>query len=342
MNKEEIERATAIHKKSIIIDGLEVAHQRRFSDLEYFDKAIKAGVTAANFTVFPTCATPLQALKSLKNWLELFEKHGDRVVLATTGRDIEKAKREGKFAVIMGSQNADILGDDLDLLLVYKKLGIRIIQLSYYRQNLLGEGCGERTDGGLSNFGLEVVEEMNRLGLLIDVSHCRDQVTLDAIKYSQAPVIASHANPRALVNIIRNKTDEQIRALAEKGGVIGLNAWSPVAEVREDARPTVDDLITMGDYIVKIVGVDHLGIGLDLTPFSIQKQFEEWAQNYPNLRPKGGWLERNIFTNEEGMDDPAELIEITKGLVAYGYSDEDIEKILGLNFLRVFKEVWGA
>lgn len=342
MNKEEIERAVAIHKKSIIIDGLEVAHQRSSVDLEYFDRAIQTGLTAANFTVFPTFVTPLQAFKGLKDWLELFERHGDKVVLATSGRDIEEAKREGKFAIIMGSQNADIIGDDLNLLLIYKKLGIRIIQLSYYRQNLLGEGCGERTDGGLSNFGLEVVEEMNRLRLLIDVSHCRDQVTLDAIKYSKAPVIASHANPRVLVNIIRNKTDEQIKALAEKGGVVGLNAWSLIAEVRKDVRPNVDDLMTMADYIVKTVGVDHLGIGLDLIPFSKQKQFEEWAQNYPQLRPKGGWRERNIFTNEKGMDDPARLIEITRGLVAHGYSDQDIEKILGRNFLRVFKEVWGA
>lgn len=339
MNKQNEEKALRLHKKSIIINGLEYAPA--VGNAEYFNKLIEAGVTAGNVCVVANePLTPLQAIKGLKAWYDLFEKHSNTIMPVLTVRDIEKAKMEGKFGVIMGAQNPDMLGFDLTLLPIYKRLGLKVIQLSYYWQSLLGEGCGERTDGGLSNFGIEVVKEMNRLRLVIDVSHCGDQVTTDAIKYSRAPILITHSNARGLVNHIRNKTDEQIKALANKGGVIGVIAWSPMCEVRKGVRPTLEDLLNMIDCIVNLVGPNHIGIGLDLTPFLLQGEFEEWAKFYPALKPKGGWIERSIFTNEEGVDDVSRIPEITKGLVAHGYSDQDIEKILGLNFLRVFKEVW--
>jgi len=339
MKKEDEERALELHKKSIIIDGLEYAPS--ISNVGYFDSLIEAGVTAGNMTVTATYDTPYQAMKKLKAWYDLFEEHSDKVILVTSGRDIEKAKREGKFGVIMGTQNADILGDDLGLLSVYKRLGLRIFQLSYYWQNLLGEGCGERTNGGLSTFGINAVEELNRLRLVVDISHCGDQVTTDALKYSKAPIMITHANARGLINHIRNKTDEQIKTLADKGGIIGLNAWSAMCEVRKGVRPTFEDLLDVADYIVKLVGPDYVSLGLDMTPFWPLKEYEYWAQLYPSLRAPGGWIERSIFTNKEGIDNISLMPEITKGLVARGYSDQDIEKILGLNFLRVFKEVCG-
>ncbi len=338
MNKENEEKALKLHKKSIVIDGLELFLP--VADVRYFDKLVQVGVTAAHATVFETADTPLQAIQRLNSWYDIFEKHSDKVMLVSTGRDIEKAKREGKFGVIMGSQNADILGGSLSLLPVYKRLGVRIIQLNYYEQNLLGEGFNERTDSGLSNFGLEVVKEMNRLGLVIDVSHCGDQVTMDAINYSKDPVMITHANARALCPHKRNKTDEQIKALAEKDGVIGLNAYSIFCEVRKDIRPTLEDLLDMADYIVRLVGPDYVSLGLDLS-FRTKESYMQWEQLYPNLVPKWGMFGRNIFQTDDGTVDVTLFPEITKGLVARGYSDDDIEKILGLNFLRVFKEVCG-
>jgi len=338
VNKENEEKALKLHKKSIVIDGLELFLP--VADVRYFDKLVQVGVTAAHATVFETADTPLQAIQRLNSWYDIFEKHSDKVMLVSTGRDIEKAKREGKFGVIMGSQNADILGGSLSLLPVYKRLGVRIIQLNYYEQNLLGEGFNERTDSGLSNFGVEVVKEMNRLGLVIDVSHCGGQVTMDAFKYSKDPVMITHANARALCPHKRNKTDEQIKALAEKGGVIGLNAYSILCEVRKDIRPTLEDLLDMADYIVRLVGPDYVSLGLDLS-FRTKESYMQWEQLYPNLVPKWGMFGRNIFQTDDGTVDVTLFPEITKGLVARGYSDDDIEKILGLNFLRVFKEVCG-
>jgi len=337
--KNEKENILELQKKSIIINGLEYAPN--IEQTEYFDKLIDIGMTAGSMTFTPSNANPLQAIKDLGSWNALFEKHSNKIILVTKSQDIEKAKKQGKFGIIMNSQNGDILGNSLDLLPIYKNLGLRIIQLTYYEQNLLGEGCGERTDGGLSNLGVEVVKEMNRLGLLIDVAHSGDQVTLDAIKYSSDPIIISHSNARSIVNHKRNKTDEQIKALAEKGGVIGLTLYSPPSEVRKNVRPTFEDFFTILDYVVKLVGIDHVGLGLDLAPFRERKNWERWAQLYPDLKPKGGFCARNITTDKEGKDHPEQIIEITKGLVARNYSDKDIKKILGLNFLRVFKEVCG-
>jgi len=146
MNREE-ERAVSLHDKSIFIDGLEV-FVAFTGDTSYLDKLIAAGVTAINATVMPPYATPLQALSRLKQWHEAFEKHSDKLIQVTTARDIERAKREGKLGIILGSQNADMIGNDINLLTIYKKLGLKIIQLSYYMQTPLGEGFNERTDGG--------------------------------------------------------------------------------------------------------------------------------------------------------------------------------------------------
>lgn len=346
MNKLDEERAAHLHENSIIIDGLEYTPD--VGDAEYYYNLVKAGgITASNVTVVPdTPQTPLEAIKRLKPWYDLFEKHSDKFMLVTTGSDIEKAKREGKLGIIMGTQNPDILGDDLSLLPVWKRLGLRIIQLSYYGQNLLGEGGYERTNSGLSNFGIEVVKEMNRLGLVVDVSHCGDQVVMDAIRYSKDPILVTHANPRGLVDHFRNKTDEQIKALADKGGVIGLITGYALSEVRKGVPPTLDDFVDMIDYVVKLVGADHVGYGFDCSPFLSKEEFEDWMRCYPGIVgpppfTDRAWAERSPFVNAEGGNDLSRVPEITRGLVAHSYSDQDIQKILGLNFLRVFKQVWG-
>jgi len=333
------QRALEIHKKSIVIDALEAAPV--VGDVEYFDKLLQTGLTCISLTVIETYDTTLDALGRFKGLYDLFENHSDKVIPVTTARDIEQAKKEGKIAVIMNAQNGEIIGRDIGLLSVFKRLGLRILQPTYYEQNLLGEGCGERTNGGLTRLGLEAVEEMNRLGMIIDCSHCGDQVTLDLIKYSKDPILATHSNARSMFKHVRNKTDEIIKTLANKGGVIGMVAWSPFCELRKGVRPAVEDLLDILDYVVKLVGPDHVGFGLDLNPYTTLEAYTKWSAHYPDLTPTGGYYERTLFTNKEGVDDITQFPELTMGLIARGYSDQDIEKILGLNFMRVFKEVWG-
>lgn len=333
-------KARALHDESIVIDGLGYSSSAKNTEA-FIDDLLAAGVAAANFTVPGTDDGPLAGIKKVEEWLELIDRRSDKLMLIRTGPEIEAAKKQGKLGVIIGSQNATIIGDDIALLGVYKRLGLRILQLTYTWQNLLGEGCGERTDGGLSTFGLEVVAEMNRLGLAIDLSHCAYRVTMDAIEHSTAPVLVTHANPRALVDHGRNKTDEQIKALARKGGVIGIVTYAPL--VCKGTRPTWAQFLDLLGYVVKLVGPDHVGLGTDFSLWS-RDEFQEWVNVNPNLfpqGPEGGWTWRNIFVNDQGAVEYRQVFQITEGLIARGYSDDDIKKILGLNFLRVFKEVWG-
>jgi membrane dipeptidase len=333
--------ALDLHQTSIIIDALEYAP--RVTDIGYLDEQLAAGETAAHISVVPTNGTALQAMKSIKHWYDIFELRRDILVPVLTAEDIEKAKNERKLGIILGSQQAEIIGDDVDMLTVYKRMGLRIIQLSYYVQSPFGEGFNERTDGGLTKLGVEVVAEMNRLGLLIDVSHCKDQVTMDAANFSRLPVVATHANPRALAKHPRNKTDEQIRAIASKGGVIGMVSYRRLCETKSGIRPELSDFLDCVDYTVGLVGPDHVGIGLDTDPFWDEKAYDEFQTTYPDFKTYAhdwGWKDRNVFT-KDGREDISGLIQITKGLLSRGYREEDVRKILGLNFLRVFREVCG-
>lgn len=337
MNKEQEDRAIKLHKEAVLLDGLLSCHS--IGDPNFFKKYAEAGVTAANVTITDPFDTPMDALRKLPPWYELFEKHSDKVLQVTSCRDIERAKKEGKLGIIIGTQNAAILESDLSLVSVYRQLGFRIMQLSYYEQNLLGEGCGERKNSGLSKFGFEVVEELNRLGLVIDVSHCGDQVRLDAIEHSKVPIIASHSNPRSMSSHRRNMTDEQIKILANKGGVIGLTAFSQFVPAKEGVRPTLEDYLSMVDYVVKLVGPDHVGLGFDLTPFLSQEDFQHWDEKYPGIGSGISMEEANLFKTPHGFD-LSLIFELTRRMVARGYPDEDITKIRGGNFLRVLKQVW--
>lgn len=334
------DRVKKIHEESIIIDGLGYSTCAKYFE-KFIDDILNVGVAAVNLTVVGTNDDPLEGMKKVEDWNRLIESRRDKLILIKNSSDIEKANNEGKLGIIMGSQNATIIGDDLKLLGIYKRLGMRIIQLSYTWQNLLGEGCGERTNSGLSTFGIEVVKEMNRLGLVIDLSHCADQVTMDAIKYSKDPVLITHANPRALVNHCRNKTDEQIEALAENGGVIGIVTFASL--VIKDSRPTWKEYLNLLDYVVELVGIDFVGIGTDFSIYT-KEEYEAFLSVNPNLvpqGPQGGWTWRNIFVNDQGLLEYKQVFQITEGLIDRGYSDQDIKKVLGLNFLRVLKKVWG-
>ena len=243
----------------------------------------------------------------------------------------------------MGTQDTKIIEDELSYLRTFYRLGVRIMQLAYNEQVFVGTGCCELKDGGLTFFGKEVVEEMNRLGMLIDLSHCGPQTTLDGIEYSKAPVAITHANARALCDTPRNKTDEAIKACAERGGVIGATAM-PLAVKRDKPNLTIEDFLSHIDYMVKLVGVDHVGIGLDAGIKSRDEGNLGRKSSFyrmPKLRP-------DIFGPPTGLKPPmpkglerhTDVPNITKGLLTHGYSRDEVKKILGENFLRLIKQVW--
>ena len=338
LNKEQEQRALDIHRKAIVIDGSIVP---KIGDDSHFERMHKGGVTASNATVLRSWDDFRRGIERLGIWYRWLDQYSDRVQLATTTKDIERAKREKKIAIIFGPQNAKMIEDEIILLSVFHKLGVKIIQLTYNYQNFVGSGCTEKVDSGLSNYVVSVVEEMNKQGILIDLSHCGNATAKDAIEVSKEPVVFSHACAHSLTKHVRNKTDDHIKAMAEKGGVIGITSYTPLIWSKWGVRPTIQEFLNHIDYVVKLVGVDNVGIASDIEEDPEEISRDAWL---PLGRPTMGPLDYNAGqTGRTNLfETVGELPEITKGLVSREYSDNEIMKILGCNFLRVFKEVWGG
>jgi len=329
-----------LHKKAIVVDcGVDVSLLR---DLKYFQELRRGGVDVAVPTVpVKECINFPSAVEQIDYYTQIIEDNSEEMLLATSIDDIRKAVDQEKVAMILDFQDARPIEQSLAFLKAFQKLGIRVIQLTYNSQNFVGSGCCELSCGGLTFFGREVVQELNRLGIVIDLSHCCDNTTIEAIELSRDPVIFSHANSRTLCNTLRNKSDDQIKALSEKGGVIGVTIF-PIC-VRMEGEPMLSDILKQIDYLVKLVGVDHVGIGLDLNRKGVDVgipsvHYRMWRTLRPDIFGTGPLDKYPSFPKD--LERHTDLINVTRGLVSMGYSDNEIEKILGSNFLRVFEKVW--
>ncbi len=278
------------------------------------------------------------ALREIALWTLKFDTvAGLKKVCAA--QDIERAVQEDKLGVILNFQNATHIGSDLDKLDFFYNLGIRIIQLTYNDLNLLGAGCTERTDCGLSRFGLKVVERMNELGMMIDVSHTGDRSTMDAIAASEAPVAFTHGMCKALIDHDRAKTDEQMEALAKKGGYFGI-VVVPFF-ITDSQSPTLEHFVDHVDHAVKVMGADKVGVGTDWgteAPESLRRKMDQ------ELLARLGFEKKHrtsFLATIEGYKSWKDWPNITRGLVSRGYSDQEIKGILGGNFLRIFEDVVG-
>jgi membrane dipeptidase len=261
--------------------------------------------------------------------------------LARTAEDFRRAKREGTCATY-GFCQPSMVGLPRDLVQFDKAqaLGVRSVMLTYNRQDFVGAGCTERTNAGLSHFGLEVVEKLNDLRLIVDTSHCGRQTTLDACRFSRAPVTANHTSAEAIYAHDRAKSDEEFRAVADTGGVIGVYAM-PFCLAPAASQATIDTMLDHIDHVVSVVGWQHVGIGTDW-PFMLSVALAEKTIGQ-NVQDMGFRKEHEISTSQKlvGYEDARDFINITRGLVARGYEDREIQGILGENFLRVFEAVCG-
>lgn len=258
-------------------------------------------------------------------------------VFAGVGRaeDLDRAKAHGKCAVIMGLQNSDHFRSVADVKAFYQ-LGQRVSQLTYNSQNLIGSGCTDRIDGGLSDYGVQIVEEMNKVGMLIDTSHCGDKTTLDAIAAAKGPIAITHSNVRALNNHPRTKADEAIRALGAKGGVIGITG---VRNFLTAAEPTtVANIVDQIDHVAKLIGFDKVGIGSDADLYGYD-DMEPKAYAALKGAYKGSYAFRDKI-DTDGFDDPLKFYSLTEEMVRRGYSDDNIRGVLGGNFRRLLGDVW--
>ena len=280
------------------------------------------------------------SVASISKMLNQIAAFPDRMMLIRGPNDVEQAKKQGKLGVLINFQNSAAIGLDLKNLDTFYDMGLRQIQLTFNWRNWVGDGCTERTQAGLSYFGVDMVHRMNELGMLVDVSHTGYQSTLDAIEVSKGPIVFSHTNCKAVCDHPRNKTDDQIKALAAKGGVMGLTCFNWF--VSNKAVSTLDDLLDHYDYMMKLVGADHIGIGSDfnVAAWAGRVPDAEWEQHMRLYGEREAKVLKSRFPPYiDAVNGPQRYHVIAQGLRKRGFSTGDIEKILGLNFLRVYKQV---
>ncbi len=325
----------SLYDRSVVIDALNISN---WESPGVYDSLHNGEVTAINATI-AVWENYRECMDNVVAWLHRFERD-ERLVQATSVRDILSAKEEGKVGVVLGWQNASPIENDLNRLAMFYALGVRVIQLTYNERNLLGNGCYERSDDGLSNFGVDAVREINRLGILIDLSHVGDRTTLEAADLSEHPVACTHANARSFFGHVRNKTDDALKLIAGKGGVIGANAFPPF--MPNGFRSTLEDFIDAIDDLVERVGIDHVGIGTDFTQDQ-PKSFFDWLFSQQGTKPRERPLPYpDPLVHPEGMETPDKFANIAVRLGQRGYTHDDITKVMGGNWLRVFSQVWGG
>jgi membrane dipeptidase len=271
-------------------------------------------------------------------WNTLIVNNGDHLMRMDSASDLHNIVASGKVGVIYGEQNSDHFRTTEDIA-EFHRLGQRVSQLTYNWQNHLGSGPLEKTDPGLSLFGVSVVEEMNRVGMTVDVSHCADQTTLDAFEASSKPVAVTHSNCRSLnPGYMRCKTDEAIIKMAKTGGVMGVTTLR--AFVRDEDPVTVEHVIDHIDHIVKLTGIEHAGIGsdADLDAYG-EKGMEDYLTSPPHVQELYRFRETIDII---GLDHPKRMYDLTEALIRRGYSDENIELLIGGNFARMLAETWKA
>ena len=275
------------------------------------------------------------ALEFIAAWSGFAGRNSHVFSLVGKADDLDAAKAKQKIAVIMGLQNADEFREPKDVKAFYQ-LGLRCAQLTYNSQNLLGSGSTERVDGGISDYGEQIIKSMNEVGMLVDVSHSGDKTTLDAIELSPKPIAFTHSNCRALNNHPRLKTDEAIRKLAAKGGVMGITGVRMFVKDRDPT--TVEDIVDHIDHVVKLVGIDHVGIGSDCDLMGYDHMPPD---QYKQL--KAGYKASYAFRDKidtDGFDHPRKVYDLTAALIRRGYSDANIQAILGGNFRRLLGSTW--
>ena len=324
-----------LYSESIVIDGLDTSlwGEPVFRDLQ------AGGVTAINATI-AFWHDFVATLDAITYWLVWFEDYDDLIRPVLDVADIHAAKAEGRCGVILGWQNASPIENDLGRLALFHRLGVRIIQVTHNERNLLGNGCYELHDEGLSKFRRAAIHEMNRLGILIDLSHTGDQTVLDTIELSDHPVAFTHANARSQHDHPRNKTDEAIEALVAKGGVIGANAHPMFFP--DGFASTLDAYLDAIEYLIDMVGTDHVAVGSDFCQDQPPAFFEYLFTTQGTIPAARVTPTPVPYRHLHGLEGTLQFGNIATGLLGRGHSADVVSKIIGGNWLRLFEEVWPA
>jgi membrane dipeptidase len=326
--------ADTLHQNSIVIDGLVISKWSR----NVFEEMHRGGLTAANCT----CSVWEgfnDTMANIAQWKRDMTENADILTQVHSVADIRRAKVENKVGIVLGWQNTYAIEQNLDHLRLFRDLGVRVIQLTYNTQNLVGSGCWESRDSGLSDYGCDLINLMNELGILVDLSHVGDTTSRDAIAHSQRPVAYTHCFPNALLDHPRNKSDDMLQTLADKGGFIGVVAYTPF--MPKGNNSTVEDVLDGFMHMINLVGEDQVGIGTDFT----QGQDAAFFNYLRSDKGIGRHLSKPMAkrpNNPIGLDGPSEYPNLTAAMIKRGWGETRIRKILGENWLTFLEKVWAS
>lgn len=321
----------------LIIDGLQYVNWNR----DLLEEARDGGVNAIHVTI-AYWENSGQALANIGDWHRQFRLHDDLIMAAHCAADVEEARRSGKIGIIFGFQNCSPIEDDLRMVQVFHELGVRIMQLSYNNQSLLATGCYESEDSGITRFGKEVIAEMNRVGMVIDMSHSAERSTLEAIEMSDRPIAITHANPSFFHDALRNKSATVLEALANSGGMLGCSLYP--FHLRNGGDCTLSDFCEMIARTAETIGVEHIGLGSDLC--------QNWDYSKLQWMRSGNWTagtdygegsaeEQKWPRQPDWFSSSADFGNIADGLKHAGFDDADVDRIMGGNWLSFFERSFG-
>ena len=322
-----------------------MAHQSLFIDAlqynnwseEVFQQINWGGISAIHVTI---CYHEdfQEMVQNVIDWNRRFEDFSALIFQGRTASDVLKARKEGRTAIFFGFQNCSPIEDNIGLVEVCHQLGVRFMQLTYNNQSLLGTGCYEENDPGITRMGKQVIKEMNRVGLVVDMSHSAERSTLEAIEISERPIAITHANPTFWHPALRNKSGEVLKALGESGGMLGFSVYPH--HLKDGSNCTLESFCTMIADTADLMGINSIGIGTDLCqnqPDSVV----EWMRNgtWTNDRDYGeGSASFAGFPDQpEWFRDNRDFVNIASGLLSKGFSNEDVELVMGKNWLNFFE-----
>lgn len=321
----------------LTIDCLQYCNWSR----EIFQQMNEGKVAAVHVTIVYWESTR-ETLQRIGEWNRRFQSYGDLIIHGKSAEDVERAHASGKTAIIFGFQHCSPIEEDIDMIEIFHALGVRFMQLTYNNQSVLATGCYEDTDSGVTRFGKQAIAEMNRVGMVVDMSHSAERSTLEAIEHSSRPIAITHANPAAWHPALRNKSDDILNALSQTGGMLGFSMYPHHLDQSSDC--TLQSFCAMIAQTADKMGIDNIGFGSDLCqnqPDSIVEwmrngrwskvlDFGEGSSSDAGFPPQPAWFRNN--TDFPGL---------AKGLSDHGFKEEDVAKIMGGNWLRFYRENFG-
>lgn len=313
---------------------------------EMIANAARSGITAVNATlshISHRLPAFEDAVRNFAYWEREIAAHPDVLMKIRSVADIKEAKRTRRMGIIAGFQDGTAFDDRADRVDLFYHLGLRVVQFTYNGRNLLGDGCVEPADGGLSRLGHACIERMNALGILVDLSHVGLKSSWDAVKASKQPVAVTHSGARAIADHPRNKPDDLLKVVADRGGVVGAYM---MVYLREEGQPRLDDFMRHLEHLLRVCGEDHVGIGTDLstTPLALTESYRaQWRQSVLLRRQLGIGAKgesEDVYAYIPELNTPRRLDLVAAAMARAGHPDSRIAKVIGGNWMRLLGDVW--